>query len=127
MKLAIMHFILFPVSSPSFSANTLLSTQFSDTLSLNYSLNVRDLVACPYNMAGKIIPTEKVHLNKQGNSVNQCCMISILTLLNNLLQKNIYNEIYSNYFHSIMMFMAKHVHCVLIITFVCWCPQKTCV
>jgi hypothetical protein len=50
---------------------------------------VRDLGACPYNTAGKIIPADKVLLSRQGNNVNQCCMISILTFLNNQL-KTIY-------------------------------------
>jgi hypothetical protein len=48
---------------------------------------VRDLAASLYNTAGKIIPADKVLLNRQGNNVNQCYIISILTFLNNQLKK----------------------------------------
>jgi hypothetical protein len=44
-----------PVTSPPFGPNVLLSTLFSNTLSLCSSLNVRDHVSHPYRTAGKII------------------------------------------------------------------------
>jgi hypothetical protein len=78
------HYAVYSVSSSSSSPDTLLSTQFSNNL--YSSLIVRDLAACPYNTAGKIIPSDKVLLNKQGYNINQCCMISILTFLNNKLK-----------------------------------------
>jgi hypothetical protein len=50
MKLLIMQF-----SPASFGPNILLSTLFSNTLSLCSSLNVRDQVSHPYRTTGKII------------------------------------------------------------------------
>jgi hypothetical protein len=42
------------VTSSLFSSNILLSTQFSNNLSLRSSLNVSDHVSHPYNTKGKI-------------------------------------------------------------------------
>jgi hypothetical protein len=48
MKLLIMQFLQPPVTSSLFCTNILLSTLFSDTLSLCSSPNVRDQVSHPY-------------------------------------------------------------------------------
>jgi hypothetical protein len=48
-------FLHSPVTSSLFSPNILLSTLFSNTLSLCSSLNVRDQVSHPYRITGKII------------------------------------------------------------------------
>jgi hypothetical protein len=44
-----------PVTSSFFSPNILLSILFSNTLSLCYSLNVRDQVSHPHRTTGKVI------------------------------------------------------------------------
>jgi hypothetical protein len=44
-----------PITSVLFGPNILLSTLFSDILSLRSSLNVRDQVSHPYRTTGKII------------------------------------------------------------------------
>jgi hypothetical protein len=55
MKLHIMQFFQPPVTSSLFGLNILLSTLFSNTLSLCSSLNIRDQVLYPYTITGKII------------------------------------------------------------------------
>jgi hypothetical protein len=55
MKLLIMQFSSSPVTSSLFGPNILLSTLFSNTLSLCSSLNVRDQVSHPYSTTDKII------------------------------------------------------------------------
>ena len=55
IKLLICSFLHFPVTSSLFSSNILLSTLFSNTLSLSSSFIVSDLVAQPYKTTGKII------------------------------------------------------------------------
>jgi hypothetical protein len=48
-------FLYPPVTSSLFSSNILLSTLFSNTLSICYSLRVRDQVSHPYRTTGKIV------------------------------------------------------------------------
>jgi hypothetical protein len=48
-------FLQFPITSSLFRPNILLSTLFSNTLSLHSSLNVRDQVSHPYRTTDKII------------------------------------------------------------------------
>jgi hypothetical protein len=55
MKLLICSFLQSPVTSSLFGPNNLLSTLFSNTLSLCSSLNARDKVSHPYRTTGKII------------------------------------------------------------------------
>jgi hypothetical protein len=50
-----MEFSPSPVTLSLFGANILLNTLFSNTLSLCYSLDVRDQVSHPYRTTGKII------------------------------------------------------------------------
>jgi hypothetical protein len=52
-----------PISSFLLSSNILLSTLFSNTLSLCSSLNVRDQVSHPYRTTGKIIVLYILMLN----------------------------------------------------------------
>jgi hypothetical protein len=54
-KFLIMQFLQPPVTSSLFGPNILLSTLFSNTLSLCSSLNVRDQVSHPYRTTGKIL------------------------------------------------------------------------
>jgi hypothetical protein len=54
-KLLVMQFLHSPVTSSLFGTNILLSTLFSNTLSLCSSLNARDQVTHPYRTTGKII------------------------------------------------------------------------
>ena len=49
MKLSIMKFSPFPVTSSLLALNIPLNTLFSNTLSLRYSLNIGDQVSHPYN------------------------------------------------------------------------------
>jgi hypothetical protein len=58
-KLLVMQFLHSPVTSSLFGPNILLSTLFSNTLSLCSSLNVRDQVSHPYRTTGKYIPIFK--------------------------------------------------------------------
>jgi hypothetical protein len=51
-----------PVTSYLFDPNILLSTLFSNTLSLCSSLNVRDQVSHPYRITGKIIVLHSLNL-----------------------------------------------------------------
>jgi hypothetical protein len=55
MKLLVMQFLRPPVTSSLLGPNIFLSTLFSKTLSLCFSLNVRDHVPHPYRTTGKII------------------------------------------------------------------------
>jgi hypothetical protein len=55
MKFVVMQFFHSPVTSSLFGPNILLSTLFSNTLSLCSSLNVRDKVSHPYRTTGKMI------------------------------------------------------------------------
>jgi hypothetical protein len=55
MKLLIMQLLQPPVTSSLFGLNILLNTLFSNTLSLCFSLNVRDQVSHTYRTTGKII------------------------------------------------------------------------
>jgi hypothetical protein len=55
MKLSLCSFFQSPITSSLFGPNILLSTLFSNTLSLCSSLNVRDQVSHPYRTIGKII------------------------------------------------------------------------
>jgi hypothetical protein len=48
-------FLYFPVTSSHLGPNVLLSTLFSNTLSLRSSLNVSDQVSHPYKTKGKVI------------------------------------------------------------------------
>jgi hypothetical protein len=57
MKLLICSFLQPPVISSLFGPNILLSTLFSNTLSLCCFLNVRDQVSHPYRITGKIDTT----------------------------------------------------------------------
>jgi hypothetical protein len=49
------NFLHSPVTSSLFGPNILLSTLFSNTLSLCFSLHVRDQVSDPYRTTGKFI------------------------------------------------------------------------
>jgi len=49
------NFLHYPVTSSLLGPNILLSTLFSDTLSLHSSINVSDQVSHPYKTTGKII------------------------------------------------------------------------
>jgi hypothetical protein len=60
MKLLIMQFLQPLVTSSLFGPNILLSTLFSNTLSLCPSLDVRDEVSRPYRTAGKILLADEV-------------------------------------------------------------------
>jgi hypothetical protein len=55
MKLLIMQFPLISFTSSLLGSNILLSTLFSNTLSLCFSHNVRDQISHPYRTTGKII------------------------------------------------------------------------
>jgi hypothetical protein len=49
------YFLHYPVTSSPFGSNTLLSTLFSNTLSLRSSLSVSDQVSHPFRTTGNII------------------------------------------------------------------------
>jgi hypothetical protein len=55
MMLLIMQFLSPPLTSSLFGSNSLISTLFSNTLSLFFSLNIRDQVSHPYRTKGKIV------------------------------------------------------------------------
>jgi hypothetical protein len=55
MKLLVMQLSPSFVTSSLFSPSTLLSTLFSNTFTLCFSLNIRDKVSHPYRTTGQII------------------------------------------------------------------------
>jgi hypothetical protein len=55
MKLLIMQFLQPPITSSLFGQNILLSTLFSNTLSLYSSLKVKEQISHPYKTKSKII------------------------------------------------------------------------
>jgi hypothetical protein len=60
-----------PVTPTLFGPNILLSTLFSNTLSLCSYLNVRDQVSHPYRTTGKHYITNKVYVKKKSYSCNR--------------------------------------------------------
>ena len=58
-----------PVTSSLLSSNILLSTLFSNTVSLLSSLNASDQVSCPYNAGGKIIVLYSLIVNYASQSL----------------------------------------------------------
>jgi hypothetical protein len=53
-----------PVTSSLLGPNILLSTLFSNTLSLRFSFNIRDQVSHPYRTTGKIIAYTFIKMRK---------------------------------------------------------------
>jgi hypothetical protein len=75
----IYNFLHSPVISSPFGPNILLSTLFSNSLSLRSSLHVRDQVSRPYRTTGNIIALYNTPDTTQNNPRYVCqCQLSVL-------------------------------------------------